>query len=252
MTNTDNLWQAYAENKSPADKENLIVHYAPIVKHIAGRLVIHVGHHIEIDDLIGYGVFGLIDAIEKFDYTKGVKFETYATIRIRGTIMDYIRKMDWIPRTKRDKSKQMEQVFSKLEEELERAPSDEEIAEKLGMSVEETRELIKKSTLLSLVSLDDFMEQNYESSFASLTANPADAPEEQFERQERKDMLVAAIKQLEEKERQIVSLYYFEDLTVREISSIMKISGSRVSQLHCRAITKLQTKLGRYKNLLFM
>lgn len=247
----DKLWEAYIENRTPALKEKLILHYAPLVKYVAGRLMVHVGQHVELDDLVGYGIFGLLDAIDKFDNAKGVKFETYASFRIRGAIIDHIRKMDWIPRTLRQKNKQMEQLYSKMEEELGRQPSDDELAEKLNLSIEETQELIKKSSVLSLVSLDDFMEQNYESSFSPLVSNRTDSPEEQAERQERKEMLADAIANLAEKEKLVVTLYYFEDLTLKEISSIMKVSESRVSQIHTKAISRLQGKLGRYKNLLF-
>jgi len=248
---TNDLWQAYIKTRSPALKEKLIIHYAPIVKYVAGRLLVHVGQHVEYDDLVGYGIFGLIDAIDKFDNAKNVKFETYAPFRIRGAIIDHIRRMDWVPRTLRQKNKQMEQVCNQLEDELGRQPTEEEISEKLGVPLEETQDLMKKSSVLTLVSLDDFMEQNYESSFTSLVASRVDSPEEQTERQERKEMLADAISKLSEKEKLVVTLYYFEDLTLKEISSIMKVSESRVSQIHTKAITRLQGKLGRYKNLLF-
>ncbi|MCL2355677.1 MAG: FliA/WhiG family RNA polymerase sigma factor [Defluviitaleaceae bacterium] len=249
--NLEKLWQAYVESKNPALKEKLILYYAPLVKYVAGRLLIHVGQHVELDDLVGYGIFGLLDAIEKFDNAKGAKFETYASLRIRGTIIDHIRKMDWVPRTLRQKNKQMEKVAYELEDILGRPPTDEELAEKLNLTAEETRELIKKSSVLSLVSLDDFMEQSYEVSVAPLIANRMDSPEEIAERKEAKKLLAEAISELSEKEKLIVTLYYFEDLTLREISSIMKVSESRVSQVHTRAISRLQGKLGRYKNLLF-
>ncbi|MCL1844017.1 MAG: FliA/WhiG family RNA polymerase sigma factor [Defluviitaleaceae bacterium] len=254
MTNLDNLWQAYSTSsadKKNALKEKLILHYAPLVKHVAGRLLVHIGQHVEYDDLVGYGIFGLIDAIEKFDSTKGVKFETYASFRIRGAVIDHIRRMDWVPRTLRQKNKQMEQVYNQLEDELGRQPTDEELAAKLELTIEETQDLLRKSSVLSLVSLDDYMEQNYESSFTSLVASRVDSPEEQTERQERKEMLADSINKLTEKERLVITLYYFEDLTLKEISSIMKVSESRVSQIHTKAITRLQGKLGKYKNLLF-
>jgi RNA polymerase sigma factor for flagellar operon FliA len=222
-----------------------------LVKYVAGRLLIHIGQHVEFDDLVGYGIFGLIDAIDKFDNAKGVKFETYASFRIRGAIVDHIRKMDWVPRTLRQKNKQLEQAYSQLEDQLERHPTDEELAEKLELTVSETQELMRKSAVLSLVSLDDYVEQNADTSFRSLLANRSDSPEEQTERQERKEMLAEAIEKLSEKEKLVITLYYFEDLTLKEISSIMKVSESRVSQIHTKAITRLQGKLGRYKGLLF-
>ena len=252
MTSPDNIWQAYIADKSPALKEKLILHYAPLVKYVAGRLLVHVGQHVEYDDLAGYGIFGLIDAIDKFDNAKGVKFETYASFRIRGAIIDHIRRMDWVPRTLRQKNKQMEQAYNALEDELGRQPTDAELAEKLNLSIEETQDLMRSSSVLSLVSLDDFMEQNYESAFTSLVASRVDSPEEQTERQERKEMLADAISKLSEKEKLVITLYYFEDLTLKEISSIMKVSESRISQIHTKAITRLQGKLGRYKNLLFV
>jgi len=251
MTNHDKIWEAYSTTRSPALKEKLILQYAPLVKYVAGRLLIHIGQHVEYDDLVGYGIFGLIDAIDKFDHTKGVKFETYASVRIRGAIIDHIRRMDWVPRTLRQKNKQMEQVYTQLEDELGHPPSDEELAERLSMSVEETQDLMRKSSVLSLVSLDDFMDHSYESAFTSLVANRVDSPEEQAERRERRAMLADAMNKLSEKEKLVVTLYYFEDLTLKEISSIMKVSESRVSQIHTKAITRLQGKLGRYKNLLF-
>ncbi|MCL1884944.1 MAG: FliA/WhiG family RNA polymerase sigma factor [Defluviitaleaceae bacterium] len=251
MTNLDNLWQTYIANKSPILKEKLILHYAPLVKYVAGRLLVHIGQHVEFDDLVGYGIFGLIDAIDKYDNAKGVKFETYASFRIRGAIIDHIRRMDWVPRTLRQKNKQMEQAYTMLEDELGRQPTDEELAEKLELSLEETQDLIRKSSVLSLVSLDDYMEQNYESSFTPLVANRVDSPEEQTEKQERKAMLAEAISKLTEKEKLVITLYYFEDLTLKEISSVMKVSESRISQIHTKAITRLQGKLGRYKGLLF-
>jgi len=251
MTNIDNIWQEYAKNKSPVYKEKLVEHYAPLVKYVAGRLSVHIGSYMEFDDLVGYGVFGLLDAIDKYDYTKGNKFNTYAAFRIRGTIMDHIRFMDWVPRTIRQQSKQVEEAVAELEDELGRFPTDEEIAEHLEMTLEATQELMRKSTILSLVSLDDYLEQNHEPSFPTFVAKSEDEPEARAEMQEQKTILADAISKLREKERFVLTLYYYEDLTLREISSIMKVSESRVSQLHTRAIVKLQNKLGRYKGSLF-
>ena len=248
----EKIWLAYSANKTPALKERLILEYAPLVKFVAGRLVMHIGQHVEYDDLISYGIFGLIDAIDKFDMEKGVKFETYASLRIRGSIIDNIRKLDWVPRTLRQKNKMVEQAYAQLEEKLGREPTEEEMAEKLSLSLPETRELMRKSTVLSLVSLDDYLEQNYETTFNGLVSNQQDTPESQTEKKERQAMLAEAIGKLSEKEKLVVTLYYFEDLTLKEISSIMNVSESRVSQIHSKAIIRLQTKLGRFKSLLFI
>ena len=246
-----NLWDEYRKTGNSTVKEKLILHYAPIVKYVAGRLMVHIGQNVEFDDLVGYGIFGLIDAIEKFDPSKGVKFETYASFRIRGTIIDNIRRMDWVPRTLRQKNKQIENVIIKLEEELGRSPTDEELAGALGLTTDETVDLLRKSSVHMLVSLDDFLEQNYEKSHVSLVTNSSDSPEELTEDKERKVKLAEAINNLKDKEKLVITLYYYEGLTLKEISSIMKVTESRVSQIHTKAISRLQVKLGRFKNLLF-
>jgi RNA polymerase sigma factor for flagellar operon FliA len=251
MENADKLWLAYSQSKNHANKEKLIIHYAPLVKFVAGRLAVHIGQHVEYDDLISYGIFGLIDALDKFDHEKGVKFETYASLRIRGSIIDNIRKMDWVPRTLRQKNKQIDQAYTALEETLGRAPTDRELADKLGLTIEETQEQIRKSSVLGLISLDDYLDQNYETPLNGLTSQPQDSPESHTEKKERRQMLANAINKLTEKERLVVSLYYFEDLTLKEISSIMKVSESRISQIHSKAIMKLQGKLGKHKSVLF-
>ncbi|MCL2048944.1 MAG: FliA/WhiG family RNA polymerase sigma factor [Defluviitaleaceae bacterium] len=251
MTSIENVWQEYIANKSPALKEKLILHYAPLVKYVAGRLIIHVGQHVEFDDLMGYGIFGLIDAIEKYDNKKGVKFETYASFRIRGAIIDQIRMMDWVPRTHRQKNKQLEKAYSQLEEQLGRPPTDGELAERLEISVEETQELIRKSSVVSLISLNEYMEQNYETTLAPLVANRSESPEEQTEINELQDILAQSIDKLTEKEKLVITLYYYEDLTLKEISSIMKVTESRISQIHTGALAKLKGRLGRFKSALF-
>ena len=246
-----NLWDEYRKNGSSAAKEQLILHYAPLVKFVAGRLMVHIGQNVEFDDLVGYGIFGLIDAIEKFDHTKGVKFETYASFRVRGTIIDNIRRMDWVPRSLRQKHKQVENAITKLEDELGRSPTDEELSEELGLGLDETGELLRKASIHSLVSLDDFLDQHYEKSHVALVTNDSDSPEAQTEERERKHKLAETIDSLKEKEKLVITLYYYEGLTLKEISSIMNVTESRVSQIHTKAISRLQVKLGRYKNLLF-
>jgi len=249
--NLDKLWRKYSENADPAIKEQLIIHYAPLVKFVAGRLLMHIGQHVEYDDLVGYGIFGLIDAVDKFDIDKGIKFETYASLRVRGAIIDHIRKLDWVPRTQRDKNKRVDQAFQHLEETLGRRPTDEELAKYMQVSIDEVQEILRSSSVLSLVSLDDFLDQNYENSVPSLISGREESPEEQTEKQERKEMLAEAINGLNEKEKLVVTLYYFEELTLKEISNIMEVSESRVSQIHTKAIGRLQGKLGRFKSLLF-
>ena len=240
------LWEEYAKTKSKEIKDILIVEYAPLVKYIAGRVGLNIGHRVDNDDLIGYGIFGLMDAIDKFDYAKGNKFETYASLRIKGSIIDAIRKLDWVPRDLRQKNKQLEQTYSVLETELGREPTEEELAERLNITVEETKTLIKKAAIVNLVSLDDYLEQNHEDTSFSDHESPAEA----YDKKEIADMLANAIDKLTEREKQVVTLYYFEDLTLKEISKILGVSESRVSQLHSKAVVKLKAKLGSYRSMI--
>lgn len=248
MNDIEKLWQEYAVDKSLELKERLIIHYAPLVKLLAGRLLVHVHFQVDLDDMVGQGVFGLIDAIDKFDYAKGVKFETYASLRIRGAIIDHIRYMDWVPRSQRQKNKQMLEIRAQLEEKLGREPTVEEIAEKLSLSIAETNELIQKSAVLSLISLDDYLEDNHE---REGIYNPFASPEGSFERQELQGILAKAIEKLTERERLVVTLFYYEQLTVTEIARVMDVTSARVSQLHNAALRKLQTVLGKQEYLLF-
>lgn len=251
MINIDELWQAYNETKNPTLKEQLIVEYAPLVKHIAGRMMVHISQYAEGEDLESYGVFGLIDAIDKFDPGKGAKFETYAYTRIRGAIIDHIRELDWVPRALRKKNTKMKQTITKLEEQLGREPSSCELASALGVPLDAVDDLMRESAVPTLVSFDDFIDQNFDPSFGELMANQQDSPEEQAETQEKKILLAEAISKLSDKEKLAVTLYYFDDLTLKEISAVMNVSEARVSYIHSKALGKLQAKLGRHKLMLF-
>ncbi|MDQ2085867.1 FliA/WhiG family RNA polymerase sigma factor [Herbivorax sp. ANBcel31] len=244
------LWIKYNETNDPAIKDKLILEYAHIVKYVAGRLSIYFGSNVEYDDLIGYGVFGLIDAIDKFDLNKGVKFETYASLRIRGSIIDSIRELDWVPRSLRQKSKELERVYMELENMLGRSATDEEVARKLGIGIKDLNKLLNEVNLSSMISLEEFLEQNYEVGATNNTINKEERPEGYIEITEVKKILVEAIEKLPEKEKTVVSLYYFNDLTLKEISAIMKVSESRISQLHTKAILRLRGKLTRHKSVL--
>ncbi|MCL2664420.1 MAG: FliA/WhiG family RNA polymerase sigma factor, partial [Defluviitaleaceae bacterium] len=182
----------------------------------------------------------------------GVKFETYASLRIRGAIIDNIRKMDWVPRTLRQKNKQYESVYNKLEDELGREPTEVEMADQLGMTVPEIQELEKKSSVFSLISLDEYLEQNHESSFSGIIDTETDTPEAYIDKQELHGMLTEAIEKLSEKEQKVIILYYFEELTLKEISAIMNVSESRISQIHSKAVGKLHVKLGKFRQILYV
>ena len=242
------LWKQYSETKSLAIREKLIIEYSPLVKFVAGRLSIYFGTHVEYDDLVSFGVFGLIDAIDKFDITKGVKFETYASLRIRGSIIDSIRELDWVPRSLRQKSKDLEKVYTELENELGHAASDKEIAERLGITTEDFSKLLNEVNVSTMMSLDEFLEQNYEIGVETNNVLKDGIPENYVEINELKHTLADAINKLPDKEKLVVSLYYYEDLTLKEISAIMSVSESRVSQLHTKAILRLRGKLSRWKS----
>lgn len=249
--NLEELWEQYEKTNQPSLKEKLIIEYASLVKYVAGRLNIYLGQNVEYEDLISYGVFGLIDAIDKFDLKKGVKFETYASLRIRGAILDNIRKLDWVPRSLRQKHKEIEKIYLELETELGRAVTDEELAEKMGITIQETQEILKKVNLFSLVSLEEYIEQNNEPKTSLNSHEKGGQPEDYLEKQELKRMLKESIEKLPEREQKVLFFYYFEELTLKEISAIMGVSESRISQLHTKAITRLKGKLGRYKTILF-
>ncbi len=243
------LWESYTETGSADIRETLIVEYAPLVKIIAGRLRMYLGYNVEYEDLVSYGIFGLIDAIDKFDYGKGIKFETYASLRIRGAILDQIRKMDWIPRTLRQKQKKMDAALLKLEKELGRPATDEEVAAELGISIDEFYNWEGQSQASGLVSLDECLEQGTE--IYTSSNQPMKSPEEVVEKKELKEMLKSALEVLTEKEKKVVLLYYYEELTLKEISTIMEVSESRVSQLHTKALQKMKVKLGGQFGILY-
>lgn len=244
------LWEEYGKAKSSSLRERLIEEYAELVKIVAGRLNMYLGYTVEFDDLVGYGIFGLIDAIDKFDNFKGVKFETYASLRIRGAILDQIRKMDWIPRTLRQKQKKFDQAIRKLELEHGNKVSEEDLADELGLTTEELTVWQNQMQITNLISLDEFVEQGSDVRTESGSGSSHfSQPEEVVEKEELKKMLVEALEQLTVNEKKVTTLYYFEELTLKEISRVMEVSESRVSQLHTRALQKMRKTLGDYMDI---
>ena len=240
------LWSEYAESKSQEVRQQLILLYAPLVKLVAGRLSMYLGYNVEYEDLVSYGVFGLIDAIDKFDSMKEVKFETYASLRIRGSILDQIRKMDWIPRTIRQRQKKIDTAIKEIEAETGKAASDEEIAGKLHISTDEFTDWQSQMKITGLVSLNEFMESGSEIPAEQHKQNRFEEPERVIEKQELKKVLKDALELLTEKEKKVILLYYYEDLTLKEISNILEVSESRISQLHTRALQKMKVRMGNY------
>lgn len=246
------LLEEYAKSKSADLREKIILEYAPLVKVVAGRLSMYLGYNVEYEDLVSYGIFGLIDAIDKFDYMKEVKFETYASLRIRGSILDQIRKMDWIPRTIRQKQKKIDSVIREIEQETGHAASDEEIAKALGITDDEYEDWQSQMKITGLVSLNEYMEQGSDVSqdYSRHTTSQFVSPEENIEKEELTKVLGEALELLTEKEQKVITLYYYEELTLKEISNILEVSESRISQLHTRALQKMKTKMGNYMGIL--
>lgn len=244
------LWQKYADTKSPEIREELIIEYAGLVKIVAGRLSMYLGYNVEYDDLVGYGTFGLIDAIDKFNLCRGVKFETYASLRIRGAILDQIRKMDWIPRTLRQKQKKLDTAMKKIEAEKGRTATDEEIAKELNISLEELDTLYGQTKITNLVSLDEYLEQGSEVKLDVAKQSNYGHPERAIMKNEAKELLIKSLAVLTEKEKKVIVFYYYEELTLKEISNILEVSESRISQLHTRALQKMKNNLGEYSDIL--
>jgi len=247
---TDKLWSEYQKKPTQEIREQLILAYAQLVKLVAGRLSMYLGHNVEFDDLVSYGIFGLIDAIDKFDMTKNVKFETYASLRIRGAILDQIRKMDWIPRTVRQRQRKIDEAIKQVEMRTGKAATDEEIAIELGITGDELTGWQSQLKVTNVVSLSEFEEAGQEPTFESGNNSRFAQPEEVIEEQELKQKLVEALELLTEKERRVIELYYYEDLTLKEISLVLEVSESRVSQLHTKALLKMRKKMGAYMDIL--
>lgn len=239
------LWKSFKEKGDRAAKDELIVNYVPLVKNIAGRLYGSFHSQVEYDDIVGYGIIGLIDAVEKFDYKKNIKFETYASIRIRGSVVDYLRTNDWIPRSLRAKYKKVEEVIERLQLESEEEISDARIAEELGMSTAEYNKYMGEITTYAVVSLEEKIDEN--SSFDIVSEDEEIQPQAVLEKKELKRKLASALQELPEKERLVLELYYYSELTYKEIAEVLEVTESRISQIHTKAISKLKIALKDYR-----
>lgn len=249
----EELWQEYKANKKFEIRERLIIKYAPLVKYIAGRIAINTPPQVEFDDLVSFGILGLIDAIEKYDPKTGANFKTYATVRIKGAIIDEIRLLDWIPRSLRHKAKQLEEAYAALENRYNRPATDEEIANYLNLNQEELSKLISDVSGLSLISLDDIWCTNGEKEEVTIGdnfANPSNQePDVLLEGSEVKRLLMEAIDRLPQREKEIIALYYYEELTLKEIGKVLNVTESRVSQLHTKTLIRLRAYLNKMKEI---
>mgnify|MGYP000957067595 CR=1 FL=1 len=255
LANEEELWKDYKKTKNPAIRERLVIQYAPLVKYVAGKIAIGMPQNIEFDDLVGYGIFGLLDAIEKYDPSKEVKFKTYAVTRIRGAIYDELRSIDWVPRSVRQKTKEIENVIGTLENKLGRAVSDEEIASELGCTVDDFHKDLLKISGTSLLSLQDSYFTGDESDKVSIVEtieSPTSLkPDVIVEKEEVKKIIIQTIDKLPDKEKKVLILYYYEDLTLKEIGEVLNVTESRVSQLHTKAIMRLKHNLKQLQTNLF-
>jgi RNA polymerase sigma factor for flagellar operon FliA len=243
----EELWVEYRQNKDPKIRETFIKQYAPLVKYVAGKVAVGMPHNVEFDDLVGFGVFGLIDAIDRFDPEKNVKFKTYAVPRIKGAIFDELRSIDWVPRSVRQKTKEVEETIGALEAQLGRSASDQEIAEALGMDENEFLKTMMRISATSILSLNDVWfsgDENDKVSIGDSIESPVSLnPDVIVEKDEIRQIITNSISELPDKEKKILVLYYYEDLTLKEIGQVMGITESRVSQLHTKAILRLRAKL---------
>ena len=239
------LWWSYKKEQDIEQRNALIEHYLPLVRLVAGRLAIGLPSHVDRDDLLSSGFFGLLDAIERYDPTRRNKFETYAGVRIRGAMLDYLRAKDWMPVTMRQRIRKYSDVSAQLASELGREATDEEIRERMGIGEKEYRVMLRELGAATLIPLDDYLAGGGEK------AAEDGGPSAQLEATEIKETLAAAIDRLPEKERIVVSLYYYDELTLKEISKILHLTEARISQLHSKAVFRLRGSLARMKaNLL--
>ncbi len=247
----DKLWEEFKKTKSTHLRDRLVRQYMPLVKYVAGKIAVGLPASMEFDDLVGFGQFGLLDAINRYDPVKGVKFKTYAVTRIRGAIFDEMRQLDWVPRSVRQKSREIEDTISELESKLGRTATDAEIAQKLNLSEDEYHQTIMKVSASSIISLNDVWSSGDESDNLlvgdTIEAPSSLNPDVQVEREEIRKVIIQAINELPEKEKMVIVLYYHEDLTFKEIGQVLEVSESRISQLHTKANLRLRAKLTNFR-----
>lgn len=246
-TEVARLWARYKEHGESAARDALILNYSPLVKYVAGRLASSLPQTVETADLISYGIFGLIDAIEKYDPERSIKFETYAIARIKGSIIDELRAMDWVPRSVRSRAREIEQAYVVLENELKRVPTDTEVARHMGISVREFHEVLSKLSYTSVVSFEELWvggeRDDGQSAVGAIRDDSAEDPVAIFESGEIKTILADAIERLPDREKTVIALYYYEGLTLKEIGQVLGVTESRVSQLHTKSVLRLRARL---------
>ncbi|HVW81213.1 MAG TPA: RNA polymerase sigma factor WhiG [Mycobacteriales bacterium] len=247
------LWRDFKDSGDQSLRERLILHYSPLVKYVAGRVGVGLPPNIEQADLVSYGNFGLIDAIEKFDISRAIKFETYAISRIKGAIIDELRAIDWIPRSVRYKAREVEKAYAALESRLHRTPTEAEVAGELGIALEDLHAIFSQVSFVNVIALDELLNVGGErgdklSLVDTLEDTKAEDPVAVFETEETKYLLARAINTLPEREKIVVTLYYYEGLTLAEIGQVLGVTESRICQMHTKAVLQLRGKLAEPKD----
>lgn len=239
------IWDEFKAGGTSDARDLLILHYSPLVKFVAGRVASGLPQRIEQSDLVSYGIFGLIDAIEKFEPERGFKFETYAISRIKGAIIDELRSIDWVPRSVRAKARNIERAIAKLEHELRRAPDDKEIAAELGITEDDLSSMMSQISFVGIAALDEVVGGSENGQGAGIREgirDPNQDPMEQFEQEETRHVLADAINRMPDRERLVLTLYYYEGLTLSEIGAVLSVTESRACQIHTKAILQLRSR----------
>ena len=247
----ERLWTEYKAAGSTVVRDQLIVHYSPLVKYVAGRVATGLPQNVEQADLVSYGIFGLIDAIDKFDLKRGYKFETYAIARIKGAIIDELRSIDWVPRSVRAKARSLEKAYAKLEAEHHRSPSDEELSAELGWTDQQLQQALSQISFIGLVALDEMLsgggssggERGEALTLGDTVADAGPGPVAAYEVEEMRQILAQAINDMPDREKVVLTLYYYEGLTLAEIGEVLGVTESRVCQIHTKSVIHLRSKL---------
>ena len=244
-TQVEGLWESFKASGDADTRERLILHYSPLVKYVAGRVGAGLPRSVDQNDLASYGLFGLIDAIDKFEPDRGFKFETYAINRIKGAILDELRALDWVPRSVRSRARRIETAVVELEHSLQRTPTEDELAINLEMEVDELNDALSEIGRSGIAALDEFVSGDSQTSMGEMLADPTGvSPEAVFQSEETRRGLVDAINRLPERERLVVTLYYYEGMTLNEIGDVLGVTESRVCQIHAKTMMSLRNRLG--------
>ncbi|MEZ5243561.1 MAG: RNA polymerase sigma factor WhiG [Acidimicrobiales bacterium] len=243
---TQRLWADYKQTRDQGLRDKLIIQYSPLVKYVAGRVGVGLPRNVEQSDLVSFGVFGLIDAIEKFDPERGYKFETYAIARIKGAILDELRSIDWVPRSVRSKARTLERAMGKLEAEHHRAPTDDEVAEEMGVTPQQLQTTLSQISFVGVAALDEMLsggERGESVTLGDTVADGGDGPMGVYEVEEMRQILAESINRMPEREKIVLTLYYYEGLTLAEIGRVLSVTESRVCQIHTKAVLQLRSRI---------